>query len=153
MISFGALSDLVENSKALNRNRALQLSLSRNDMKEFILEMNTNDQLFQGIDSTRTRLDDIGGSYAPLTIEIKKIEGLPFDRVTLFQTGDFYDTFQVHIGASSFTIEANTIKDGKDLQDDWGSNLLGLTDESLNFLVIELLPLVRQYILDTLLDF
>jgi hypothetical protein len=152
LISFGALSDLVVNSKALDINKALQISLSRDDIKQFIINMNTDEQLFDdGIDSTGRELSSIGGDYAPSTILRKIDDDLPFDHITLYQTGDFYKTFTVHVGKDSFTIEADTMKDGQDLQDSWGDNILGLTDDNIRYLILELLPLIREYILNTLL--
>ena len=59
-----------------------------------ILDLNRKDQLFdKGIDRDGDRL----GSYTPTTVQIKQQKGQPFDRTTLFDTGDFYNSFKLKI--------------------------------------------------------
>lgn len=106
--------------------------------KEFtdkMIELNTIEQLYKkGIDST----GDSIGEYQPATIEGTsrfkgKIEkGQPYDRVTLKDTGDFYNSFRIYIDSNfDLIVKADTIKEGIDLLDQWGKDILGLTDESL----------------------
>ena len=118
--------------------------LSKSDVKQFIIILNTDEQLFKGIDSTDTTLESIGGDYTPLTKDLKVLKGLPIDRVTLFDEGDFYDSFIVIPDKTGFTIEADTLKAGYDLQERWGFNLIGLTDESKN----ELVEVIKNEIVD-----
>lgn len=160
MISFGALNDLVENGRALSINEALFFVFSDDQIQDFVLELNTgggifargiNGQLFSGVDSTGKELDDIGGSYSPSTKAQKAFKGLPTDRVTLFDEGDFYKSFRIDVAKDSVSISANTIKEGVDLQNRWGDELIGLTDESRNKLIDELIPEIIQYIIRELL--
>lgn len=110
--------------------------LASEEMQDFIIDLNQNDQLFtEGIDSEGVSLESIGGEYSPFTILEKESKGLPTDRITLFDTGDFYDTFRIELQKSFFLIIANTIKDGEDLQTRWGDAILGLTDKSKSILV------------------
>jgi len=111
------------------------------EFKTLVIKLNTEglptSQLFlKGQDSTGKDLDKIGGEYSPFTVEEKKRKGQPTDRVTLKDTGDFYMSFEVIPFKGGFIIEADTTKDGKSLEDDWGENIIGLQDENVQ-LVIE----------------
>ena len=48
--------------------------------------------------------------------------------------------------------EANTIKGGKDLQQRWGSDILGLTNESIEELIEFLIPQIREYLVSKILQ-
>ena len=121
----------------------------------FAIELNTGSpnnneygQLFlNGVDSEGVSLSSIGGDYSPQTQGIKRFEGLPFDRVTLFQEGDFYKSWDFKQNKDSFQLTANTIKDGQDLENRWGQDIIGLTDESIQRLNTEVLPEIIDYIL------
>jgi hypothetical protein len=131
------------------------------DHKEFtdlIIELNTQKQLFdKGEDSRGVKLSDIGGDYSAATIygtvnfEGKIQKGLPYDRVTLFDTGQFYESFFVYFSGKDLVIGANTIKDGTDLLNEWGENILGLSEESLVKLREAAIPILKQYIKKLLL--
>ena len=159
-ITWGKLTDLIENGKALTINGALFFVFSQQENQLFALELNTgapnNDEFGQlflhGVDAKGVRLDQIGGEYAPFTKDIKVFEGLPIDRITLYQEGEFYRSFDFIQKQDSFIIRANTIKEGEDLRDRWGANILGLNNESLNILANEVLPQIIQYILRELLS-
>ncbi len=123
--------------------------LSRKDVQDFIIKMNTEDQLFdKGIDSLGVKLDSIGGGYTAFTLSIKSEKGQPTDRVTLKDTGEFYESFRIRLGADFFVIEANTIKDQDDLTARWGKDILGLTEESTQKLIdklkTELIEVIHQ---------
>ena len=97
------------------------------DLQNNIIKLNTIDQLFnEGVDSLGYSL----GEYSPFTVELKKIKGHPTDRITLKDTGDFYRTFKVEVKDDSFFINANPIKDDSNLFDDFGSEIVGLTEEN-----------------------
>jgi len=106
--------------------------VSSQKVQQLIIDTIQQDQLFQGIDGTGRELTDIGGFYSRSYAEFKSNIGLPSGRVTLFLTGDFYRTFKINTGKGYFEVEADTIKDGVDLQIRWGDDLLKLTDESHN---------------------
>lgn len=153
MITFGKLTDIIDNGRALDQNKALFFIISKEEYKDYIIELNTTEQLFaKGIDSKGVKLEDIGGKYSEYTIFLKNIQNLPIDHITLYSTGDFYESFNVIVEKDGFTIEANTIKGGDDLQDRWGNDILGLTDESINELVNVIIPKFIDYILNELLQ-
>ena len=139
MITWGRLSDLIENGKGLDFNPTLFFVFSLDHIQLFAIELNTgspnNDeygQLFlHGQDAKGVRLDKIGGEYADLTKDRKLFEGLPIDRVTLYQDGDLYRSWDFIQKDDSFVLRADTIKDGEDLRDRWGSDIIGLSNESI----------------------
>lgn len=149
-MTFGRLTDFIENARALKLNSALSVIFGESEIQEEIIFLNTFEQLFEGVNASGIELSSIGGEYSNFTLEAKIRRGLPL-HVTLYYTGEFYDSFTVKAGADSFEIEADTIKRGQDLQDRWGDNLLGLTDESREALLLVLLPKLREYILLKLL--
>lgn len=160
MLNWGKLTDIIENGKGLSESKALFFVFSMDHVQQFAIELNTggpnnseNGQLFlYGIDANGLNLDAIGGDYAPITKDIKLSEGLPIDRVTLYQDGDFYRSFDFVNKADGFTLTANTIKDGEDLRERWGDDIIGLTNESIQKLNIEILPEVISYVLRALLS-
>jgi len=115
-----------------------QLILNDPRTEEFILDLIRKDQLFdKGIDSLGVELSEIGGDYSIATIEGipgifegKRARGLPFDRITLFNEGDFYESFDIDIGKKEAEFTADYNKDGFDLRDRWGKNIVDLTEEN-----------------------
>lgn len=140
-----ALTKLLQAVTAIDKNKIINTSIRKN--KDEVIILNTESQLFfKGIDSTGTKLESIGGGYSAFTKNIKSIKGQPTNRVTLKDTGEFYDTFTVSAKDKddSFTINANTIKDEDDLTDRWGEDIIGLTDESIE----ELNEIIKPDIID-----
>lgn len=83
-------------------------------------------QLFSGIRSTGT---DIKPAYAPYTVLIKDQKGQPTDRVTLKDTGSFYDNFFVDVNSETFTINSSDPKT-EVLIGKYGEKIMGLTSDS-----------------------
>lgn len=125
---------------------------------DFIIELNTQNQLFdKGIDSTGKLLSDIGGEYSIVTMQIAAKKGKPKKsrtHVNLNDTNEFYNSFKVFLdGQGDFQISADVIKDTTNLLTEWGSNILGLTEESLELLRLRakliLIPYVKSVLLGT----
>ena len=94
-----------------------------------IIDMNTDDQLFEkGIDSKGRRLAD-SDPYSPFTVGIKKLKGQPTNRVTLKDTGDFHASFKAKKNGSTVTIGADDSKT-RDLVDRYGKEIFGLIEEN-----------------------
>lgn len=145
-----ALEALANRIKAITVLEVLKHLSEDKSFTDLIIELNTRKQLFdKGIDSTGRQLSDIGGNYSPYTLQLhpEKIE----DKITLFDTGDFYESFRVFYSSGNFVISADTIKDTSNLIEDWGVNILGLTNESLSLLREKakeiIIPYVRKKIL------
>ena len=141
------LKRLANNIINLDLDRIVNIILSDRDVQDFIINLNTEGQLFKGIDSLGVSLDSIGGDYAASTKARKGRKGQPTDRVTLKDSGDFYKTFDIDVFAKGFTIEADTIKSGQDLEGRWGDKLVGLTKENKILLVQKLKRLISNAIL------
>jgi hypothetical protein len=119
----------------------IALDISRTStFKKLVITLNTEglptSQLFElGEDSQGRRLDDIGGGYTLFTIYEKLKFNQPIDRVTLKDTGEFYRTFDVIPFKGGFNIVADTLKDGEDLEDRWGDEIVGLNENNTNIIV------------------
>ncbi len=119
----------------INAERVLTILIERPELEDLIIELNTEDQLFKrGVDSTGKSL----GEYAASTKILKQDDGLPFDRVTLFQEGDFYKTWRVFMRNGDIIIEADGDKDDKNLFDVYGEEVVGLTEENLQIVIDEI---------------
>jgi hypothetical protein len=95
------------------------------ETKDEIAELNRG-QMFVG---KRSDGSDITPSYSPFTVEIKDQKGQPSDRVTLKDTGAFWESIKVDVNSDSFTIDASDSKTNA-LTKKYGNNILGLSKES-----------------------
>lgn len=141
------MADILQVAVRLARTNVTQTLvkiLKKKSTVKFITGLNTKVQLFdQGEDSRGVQLAAIGGSYALSTIRIKKAKRQPSNRVTLKDKGDLYDSFDITVKPNAnFTITADTIKSGTDLQKRWGDDIIGLQKENV-ILVMEFLE--REY--------
>lgn len=144
-----ALTNLALRIKSLNINDMVDELGEHPEFIDLIIELNTKKQLYdRGINSKGESI----GDYSLYTKAIKDEKGQIFDHVTLNDTGKFYESFKVYVNSQKdFVITADTIKDTSDLIVDWGREILGLTDESLNVLRESakniLIPYVKSVIL------
>jgi hypothetical protein len=148
MVTFGRLTDLV-NAEGLEVNPALRFAMQEPGSTQEVIDLNTWTQLFGwGEDATGRQLSDIGGPYADFTVELKagtRPNNSPF-HVDLYDTGDFYESFTVKVLPDGLLIQADTIKDGDDLRQRWGPEILGLNDESIEILARHIAGLVADYV-------
>lgn len=91
-----------------------------------VLDLNRDEQLYQGV---RADGSAITPPYKPITVQIKQRLGQPTDRVTLRDTGDFYDSFEIEFNQDDFQIVATDRKTAG-LQSKY-KNILGLNDSSI----------------------
>lgn len=99
------------------------------DNEHIVVEMNSEDQLFEkGITRTGEFIGDYA-PYRPFTIEVKRLKGQPTDRVTLRDEEDFHRSFELILHEDSFEIIA-TDRKTKELMFKYGEEILGLTDEN-----------------------
>lgn len=119
------------------------------DNNNIIIDMNTR-KLYAGLNSRGQSLESIGGSYSPVTIAIKKSEGQLTDRVTLRDTGDFYEGFYVNASSGMWHLSSNDEKTDE-LIKQWGSDIFGNTNEDeREFNVEYILPGLIEWILQNL---
>lgn len=132
---FKKLTNLAESVKEIHPNLFFNDFAKDEELKSNIVHYNTIDQLYnEGIDSDGRSL----GEYSPYTKEIKQKNGQPFDRITLKDTGAFYDSFKVIQTQDGLLIVANSIKEDTNLRDEFGNEIVGLTDENYNKTVKEM---------------
>ena len=85
--------------------------------------------------------------YAPFTVAIKKSKGQPTDRVTLRDSGAFYQSIRVVAGSDSLTIEGDTDKFSDNLDTD---GILELSDEDIEKIIPQILEDVQKEIKEAL---
>lgn len=134
------MADILEVAVRLSKTdptKTLVKILNRKSIQKFIISLNTEVQLFdQGEDSNEVQLAATGGGYAPSTIRIKARKGQPSNRVTLKDTGDFYKTFTVTVKPNAnFIINADTDKEGTNLEDRWGDKIVGLQKDNIDLVM------------------
>lgn len=140
---------------AVKPNKLFVEVMRKTELKELIIKLNTGgpgvslptSQLWMGIDAKGRRLETIGGghpvtgTYSPATIEGitgvfkgKREKGLPFDRITLYNNGEYYDSWKISTEVRGenvdILIESNPTIHGNNLFDEWGEDIEGLTDEN-----------------------
>jgi hypothetical protein len=149
---------VLNQKKKVNQEVAWFQIVDSKDVKRFIIDLNTNSQLFdQGINSEGVPLKAISGSdstpsgYKPLTIQIKSRnsgKGGKTSNITLYDTGDYYESHKVTVDSKGFIITANPQKTDSNLFDRWGEEIVGLTDESLQRLINLLTERYKEYTRD-----
>lgn len=115
--------------KSLRLTRAELNDIGRSVVRYFqdeIIEMN-QERLFTGRYVEGHRIEP---EYTQLTEEEKRKKGQPFDRVTLKDTGDYYESFYVQASASQFYTGARDEKSESlsEKYEDADSSLLGLSE-------------------------
>jgi hypothetical protein len=103
-----------------------------------ICELNSDKQLYEKGENAMGVSIDTYRPYEPLTIEIKTIKGQPTDRVTLKDTGDFYESFFISADNEGFFIDATDWK-RDELVEKYGAEIFGLTDKNKTYLAKEIL--------------
>ena len=119
-----------------------------------VLDLNRINQLFKkGIDAVG---DEIG-FYSEVTEQLSRGQSFGFggdsgrkskkagEPIFLLDEGDFYRSFKVKVLDDGFVITADTLKDdGTDLVNSYGKDILGLTNESRNEIIKEIIPFIIQ---------
>ena len=156
---------VAQNVTKLNPNVFLQILFERAEVQDIIIELNTKNQLFiegiqadgspiesnnstPGVYSRFTELLNDGRSFTYKGVSKRKESGEPY---FLYDTGAWFNTFRV-ISAKTFVeITAADQLHDVDFTKDFGNNLVGLTDASLEILVDaikdEFIKLVKEAIL------
>ena len=128
--------------------------LLKNDpqLAELLTDFITDTQLFRrGVDAEGTKLNEIGGEYSDFTREIKSMQGLPTEWITLFDTGQFYESFEVSVTDSHLSITADTVKGNTDLRDRWGEHIASISPEGLAEFVFAIKPEFAELVKSELL--
>ena len=155
-------------AKSINAIEVLRKVLDESNSKEFFITLNTRDQLFnKGEDRDGVKINGNsanyleGGEYSQNTIdgvagqyEGKAAKGLPTDRITFFDTGKFYDSWQISLQGLSYIINADDLKGGNRLTDliTNGVKILGLNENNTNKFEDYLLDRVIHLIIQDLFN-
>ena len=123
--------DMIGRLKKLKNDagKILMVELEKNHYF-FIINLVTDDQLYnRGVDNQGNK---IFPGYAKSTIAKKKKVGLPFDRVTLLQDGDFYNHMFLEFDDYFFTVGNDDPDTSKltYLYNRYGVQVLGLTNDN-----------------------
>jgi len=120
-----------------NVTKTLVKILNKKSVQKFITDLNTKVQLVDyGEDSRGVQLSAIGGIYATSTIRLSKTKKKNRSHINLKDTGAFHKSFDVQVKSNAnFSITANTVKNGVDLEDRWGEDIVGLQDENVELVI------------------
>ncbi len=100
------------------------------ETQDFVLET-LRQQLFnEGVE---------GFTYADSTIKIKQRKNQPTNRVTLRDTGEFYDSFQIEATDEAFIITSDSEKNGYDILSKYPEDKVILTMDEV------VLEQIREY--------
>jgi hypothetical protein len=138
---FGIVRKKIARVIKIDYHEVIQRVFMDPEIQHEMIRLNTRDQLFdKGENSLGVRLETIGGEYSFVTILRKNREGLPSDHITLFQEGKFYASFEVvaNRGDDFIIIKADSMKNGVDILERWGIEVLGLNKENTKWLVNEI---------------
>ncbi|OJW78439.1 hypothetical protein [Spirosoma sp. 48-14] len=114
-------------------NRVLSDVIAANAV--LIADLNRK-QLAAGI---RADNSAISPYYRPDTVQIKRDKGQRTDRVTLHDTGDFYESIFTAVFDQAFDLEATDPKT-EELKAKYGDDILGLTPENRAVLIEVIKP-------------
>ena len=96
------------------------------ETQDFLIDV-LQDQLFTtGEDGNGLSL----GEYSPVTVKIKTAKGQPTDRITLKDTGAFYNSYEIDPFEGGFFINADGIKEDTDLFFRYGDDILKPNQET-----------------------
>jgi len=97
------------------------------ETQDFLIKA-LQDQLFEtGADGNGESL----GKYSFFTAQIKRAKGQPTDRITLVDTGDFYESYFIDAFKGGFIIDADGEKEDSNLFDRYGDDILKPDQETL----------------------
>ena len=150
VVDFTRLDKLFSALDNLNEDQIWLFAVDK-DVQDEMIRINTEDQLEEeGIDSLGRKLVD----YAPSTIAYKRRKGQRYDHVTLKDEGDFYNSFNVKVNVNEIIIDADdSSKYNKPLFEVWGVDVLGLTDDNMNYIKEMILENYINFVLNELLSY
>ncbi len=137
------IEKLEELQDKLDVKKALDFSVDSN-IRELIINLNQEQLYNLGEDSEGKSL----GTYAPSTVMIKQAQGVPTDRITLRDTGDFYSSFKVFYSNGEIFIDADGQKDDTNLFAEYGEDILGLNDANMSIFVDEVKKNIVFYLFE-----
>lgn len=136
-----ALEIMLCNFLALDVNKIMFKTMSDNPILEKLaIQLNQEKQLKFGL----TANDGFLGEYSDVSIEIFGKDPGP---IQLKESGIWYDSFEVILQEDGFFIDALEERGDTNLFVEFGEDITGLNDDSLDFFIGRLIPLIEQTIL------
>jgi len=120
-------------------DRIFKIVLDNRQFKDLIETLNTTDQLGNSIDSNGNPL--FSALTQRTTYSQFDQQGRAGQPYKLFDTGEFWDSFQVTIGQGFITITSNPFKLDNNLLEVFGPDIEGLTEENTQEITDEALQL------------
>jgi hypothetical protein len=139
------LTELINKIEEIDINKVLDEYFTKN--KEFILNLN-KEQLYEfGVDANNEEI----GQYTSFTKVLKRRKGQRADHITLKDTGKFYDSFKLKFDGQNLVFDANPYKENVNLFERYGIDVLGLNEDSQNYMLFDLRDfIIKKY--DEILD-
>lgn len=123
-------------------DKIFKFVLDNRFIEQLITRLNTDEQLGKDrVDSLGARL----GVYSPVTEVLSNGRKKAGEFINLNDTGVFWDSWIVKVTEALITIDADPFKDDTNLFDEYGIDVLGLTDENLQILINEATKLYIEY--------
>lgn len=118
-------------------NRVFRLALDNRTIKELIVFLNTDEQMGeQHVDALGQSLfNRISESTTYSLFQTKKNRSRAGQPYKLYEYGNYWDSFQAIVGDGVITIDSNPMKGSDNIEDMFGEDLEGLTEESLKALI------------------
>jgi hypothetical protein len=147
----GAVDDLIERMKRVDMSAVINKAVMRSEGQ--ILNLNRKSQLSnRGIKSDGDEIHPLDRNYPyyhPWTIENKKQKGQITKFVTLRDTGAWQNKFKIEYRKNEIELTANSDnRNGRDLtlhlQNRYGSEIFGLTEQNITRLQQIILPDIIQ---------
>jgi hypothetical protein len=105
-----------------------------------LMEALNRQQLLDGIRSDGSFIDP---PYRPRTVEIKKLQGRPWNKVTLLDEGFYHARIEASKAGKAVALESWDEK-AEALQAKYGENIEGLTEENTEIVSIAMLPDIEK---------
>lgn len=137
------LSELLERLQKVDVDRIAKMTLG--ETREIYLDLN-REQLTSGIRSDKSKITP---EYTYFTKLKKKEQGRDPDKVTLYDTGDFYREMFMDVGSDLIEVDSIDYK-SDELKEKYGDKIFGLTDDSKETYLGEIFPVFLTKIEDIL---
>ena len=148
MLMGTVLGDLLRALQRINEADAWDSAVNKAVLDE-ITRLVTEDQLASGIDGLGREL----GDYAPLSVQIRRDLGLQTSFIDLNLTGEFYDSITANITRDSIEIDGEGQKPDQNLFTVFGDDIVGLTEENLQFIIEQIKEGYLTYVHKTLANY
>jgi hypothetical protein len=142
-----ALEEILEKVVAMDFEAIVNDTFNDKEVNDRIIELNQEQLFIKGTDSEGYGL----GTYAPITKQIKEAQGLPSEYITLYDTGEFYESMKVFAKDRNIEFDAEGQKEDTNLFEEYGENILGPDEESHEEINEIIIPIIQEKFLDEIL--